>query len=213
MVAATHIMGWGGVGWGMITFLALAHMVAATQHQLSCTCTHGRCYATSWDGVGWGGVGDDNVPCTCTHGRCYATSTFLYLHTWSLLRNIMGWGGVGWGMKFVKKDVTHSSWLQVTTVQKAFVQFRKNNLRTHQFEYCSGARQDWAPFSFEFALLKQAPGLARIMQALRCHKMKCMSGLVSPTDAFKKPLWQLWLTCSKKKRLTVMLLGPQIHCK
>ena len=111
MVAATqhHGMGWGGVGWGMITFLALAHMVAATQHQLSCTCTHGRCYATSWDGVGWGGVGDDNVPCTCTHGRCYATSTFLYLHTWSVLRNIMGWGGVGWGMKFVKKDVTHSS--------------------------------------------------------------------------------------------------------
>ena len=52
-----NIMGWGGVGWGMITFLALAHMVAATQHQLSCTCTHGRCYATSWDGVGWCGVG------------------------------------------------------------------------------------------------------------------------------------------------------------
>ena len=86
-----------GMGWGMITFLALAHMVGATQHHLSCTCTHGRCYATSWDGVGWGGVGDDNVPCTCTHGRRYATSSFLYLHTWSLLRNIMGWGGVGWG--------------------------------------------------------------------------------------------------------------------
>ena len=99
MVGATqhHGMGWGGVGWGMITFLALAHMVGATQHHLSCTCTHGRCYATSWDGVGWGGVGDDNVPCTCTHGRRYATSSFLYLHTWSLLRNIMGWGGVGWG--------------------------------------------------------------------------------------------------------------------
>ena len=44
-----------GMGWGMITLLALAHMVAATQHHLSCTCTHGRCYATSWDGVGWGG--------------------------------------------------------------------------------------------------------------------------------------------------------------
>ena len=119
MVGATqhHGMGWAGVGWGMITFLALAHMADATQHHLSCTCTHGRCYATSWDGVGddnvpctcthgrcyatswdgvgWGGVGDDNVPCTCTHGRCYATSSFLYLHTWSVLRNIMGWGGVG----------------------------------------------------------------------------------------------------------------------
>ena len=97
-----HMVGWGGggVGWGMITFLALAHMVAATQHQLACTCTHGRCYAaTQHHGMGWGGVGvgDDNVPCTCTHGRCYATSSFLYLHTWSVLRNIMGWGGVGWG--------------------------------------------------------------------------------------------------------------------
>ena len=68
--------GWGGVG----------------DDNVLCTCTHGRCYATSWDGVG-----DDNVPCTCTHGRCYATSSFLYLHTWSLLRNIMGWGGVGCG--------------------------------------------------------------------------------------------------------------------
>ena len=77
------MVGWGGggVGWGMITFFALAHMVGATQHH----------------GMGWGGVGDDNVPCTCTHGRCYATSSFLCLHTWSLLRNIMGWGGVGWG--------------------------------------------------------------------------------------------------------------------
>ena len=41
-------------------------------------------------------------------------------------------------------------------------------------------------------LLNKAPGLARIMQALRCHKMKCMSGLVSPTDSFKKSFWQLW---------------------
>ena len=128
-----HMVGWGGggVGWGMITFLALAHMVAATQHHLSCTCTHGRCYATSWDGVGWGMITflalahmvaatQHQLSCTCTHGRCYATSSFLHLHTlvgdevWSV-------------MKFVKKDVTHSSWLQVTTVQKAFVQFRKNN--------------------------------------------------------------------------------------
>ena len=71
-----HMVGWGGGGVG--------------DDNVLCTCTHGRCYATSWDGVG-----DDNVPCTCTHGRCYATSSFLYLHTWSLLRNIMGWGGVG----------------------------------------------------------------------------------------------------------------------
>ena len=44
-------------------------------------------------GVGWGG--DDNSLCTCTHGWCYATPCFLQLHTWSVLRNTKGWGGVG----------------------------------------------------------------------------------------------------------------------
>ena len=110
MVGATQLMGWGWGGddnvpctcthgrcyatscflhlhtWSVlrnITFLALAHMVGATQHHVPCTCTHGRCYATN--GVGWGWGGDDNVPCTCTHGRCYATSCFLHLHTWSVL--------------------------------------------------------------------------------------------------------------------------------
>ena len=77
-------------------FLALAHMVGATQ-------------VMGWGGVGVGWGGDGNVPCTCTHGRCYATSCSLHLHTWSVLRNIMflalahmvgatqvmGWGGVG----------------------------------------------------------------------------------------------------------------------
>ena len=47
---------------GMITFLALAHMLDATQL-----------------------VGDDHIPCTCTHVGCYATgrgwSHFLHLHT------------------------------------------------------------------------------------------------------------------------------------
>ena len=69
MVGATQVMGWDwggddnvpctcthgrcyashgiGVGWvGMITFLALAHMVGATQVM----------------GLGWGWGGDDNVP-------------------------------------------------------------------------------------------------------------------------------------------------------
>ena len=66
MVGATQHhgvgLGWGGVG--MITFFAFAHMVGATQH---------------------------HVPCTCTHGRCYATSCSLHLHTRSVLRNIMFW--------------------------------------------------------------------------------------------------------------------------
>ena len=45
--------GWGG---GMITFLALAHMLDAAQLVRG----------------GWGG-GDDHIPCTCTHVGCYAT--------------------------------------------------------------------------------------------------------------------------------------------
>ena len=90
---------WSGVGGGgMITFLALAHMLDATQlvrggwgggiDNIPCTCTHVGCYAT---GQGWVGggmitflalahmlaatqlVGDDNIPCTCTHVGCYAT--------------------------------------------------------------------------------------------------------------------------------------------
>ena len=62
-----------------------------------CTCTHGRCYATSCSlhlanlvdatqVLGWGGGGDDNVPCTCTHGRCYVTSCSLQLNrNWDAL--------------------------------------------------------------------------------------------------------------------------------
>ena len=92
-----NIMGWGGVGVGMITFLALAHMVGATQHHVSCTCTHVWCYATScflhlhtWLVLRnimflalahMVGATQHHVSCTCTHGRCYATS----------------WGGVGLG--------------------------------------------------------------------------------------------------------------------
>ena len=168
-----NIMGWGGVGWGMITFLALAHMVAATQHQLSCTCTHGRCYATSWDGVGWGGVGDE----VCKERR----GSFVLTAGDNCAESLCA----------VSKKQLRRTNLNIAVVRDKI---------EHRYLLSSH-------------FLNKAPGLARIMQALRCHKMKCMSGLVSPTDAFKKPLWQLWLTCSKKKRLTVMLLGPQIHCK
>ena len=82
-------VGWGGVA--MITFFALAHMLGATQHHVSCTCTHGRCYATSCflHLPHMLGATQHHVSCTCTHGRCYATSCFLHLHTWSVLRNIM----------------------------------------------------------------------------------------------------------------------------
>ena len=60
MVGATQVMGLGWGGVGMITLLELAHMVGATQHHVPCTCIHGRCYASHGIGVGWGG--DDNVP-------------------------------------------------------------------------------------------------------------------------------------------------------
>ena len=59
MLSATQ---WSGVGIGMITFLALAHMLNDIQ-------------------MVWGG-GHDNVPCTCTHVECYAQLVrSLNLHT------------------------------------------------------------------------------------------------------------------------------------
>ena len=54
-------LGWGvGGGVGIMQHIVCAHMCDATQHQ---------------------------VPCTSTHGRRYATSCSLHLHTWSVLRN------------------------------------------------------------------------------------------------------------------------------
>ena len=201
MVDATHEVG-GGVGWG-------------GDDNVLCTCTHGWCYATScflhlhtWlvlrnimflalahmvgatqhHGVGWGG--DDNILCTCTHGWCYATPCFLHLHTWSVLRNIMFLAlahMVGATQHHVSCTCTHGRCYATS----CFLHLHTwSVLRNIMF---------WHRYLLSSHFLNKAPGLARIMQALRCHKMKCMSGLASPTDAFKKPLWQLWLTCSKKK--------------
>ena len=87
----------------MVTFLALAHMVVATQHHVPCTCTHGRCYASHGIGVGWGG--DDNVLWTCTRGRCYASHgmgwggddnvLWTCTHGRCYASHGMGWGGAG----------------------------------------------------------------------------------------------------------------------
>ena len=76
---------------GMLTFLALAHMLDATH--------------TCWmlgKMLGWGG-GDVNVPCTCTHVGCYAKCwvgvggmlTFLALaHMLDATQDAgLGWGG------------------------------------------------------------------------------------------------------------------------
>ena len=66
---------WVGVG-GMLTFLALAHMLDATQDAgLGWGgCSRSLHLHTCWmlrKMLGWCG-GDVNVPCTCTHVGCYA---------------------------------------------------------------------------------------------------------------------------------------------
>ena len=87
---ASSGVGWGGVGVGW-----------DGDDNVPCTCTHGRCYANIMflALARMVRATQHHVSCTCTHGWCYATSCFLHLHTWSVLRNIMGWGGVGvgWG--------------------------------------------------------------------------------------------------------------------
>ena len=75
-----------GVG-GMITFLAPAHMLDATQL------------------MGWVGGGDDNIPCTCTHVGCSAAGhlgaggmiTFLAPAHMLDATQLMGWVGGGGG--------------------------------------------------------------------------------------------------------------------
>ena len=57
-----------------IMFLALAHMVGATQHHAMFLALAHMVGATQHHGVRLGWGGDDNVPSTCKHGQCYATS-------------------------------------------------------------------------------------------------------------------------------------------
>ena len=236
-------LGWGGVG--MITFFALAHMVGATQHHVSCTCTHDRCYATScflhlhtwsvlrnimgWGGVGVGWGGDDNILCTCTHGWCYATSCFLHLHTWSVLRNIMFLAlahMVGATQHHVvdqnsinlfRRLVGDEVWLirldcRWQLCRKPLCSFEKT-IETHQFEYCSGAIQDWAPLSFEFTLFKQSSrlGTHHASTAVPQNEMHVWLGVSH--RCFQKTFVATLTHVLQEKRLTVMLLGPQIHCK
>ena len=212
----------------MITFFALAHIVGATQHHVSCTCTHGRCHAIScflhlhtwsvlrnimgWGGVGVGWGGDDNVLCNCTHGWCYATSCFLHLHTWSVLRNIMflalahmvgatqhhvlDQNSINLFRRLVSDEVCkerYDSYVLTAgdNCAEGLCVVSKKQLRRTNLNIAVVQDKIQHRYLLSSHFLNKAPGLARIMQALRCHKMKCMSGLVSPTDAFKKPLWQL----------------------
>ena len=184
-------------------FLALAHMVGATQHHVSCT---------------------------CTHGRCYATSCFLHLHTWSVLRNIMFLAlahMVGATQHHVLDQKSINLFRRLVgdelckercdsyvltagdNCAESLCAVSKKQLRRTNLNIAVAQDKIEHRYLLSSHFFNKAPGLARIMQALRCHKMKCMSGLVSPTDAFKKPLWQLWLTCSKKKGWLSCCWGPR----
>ena len=70
--------GWGGVE--MMTFLALAHMVDATQV------------------MGWGG--DDDVPCTCNFDLARMVDA----------TQVMGWGGVGLMTFLALATLTWHAW-------------------------------------------------------------------------------------------------------
>ena len=78
----THVgccaTGQGWVGGGMITFLALAHTLDATQlvrggwgGMITFLALAHTLDATQLVRGGWGG--DDHIPCTCTHVGCCAT--------------------------------------------------------------------------------------------------------------------------------------------
>ena len=94
-------LGWGGgVGWGAMTCIVLAHMFDATQLHLrtcymprNCTCAHVRCYAIALAHM-FDATQSHLRTCsmlrnrTCAHVRCYAIvlahmfdATQLYLRT------------------------------------------------------------------------------------------------------------------------------------
>ena len=75
---ATSLLGLGGVGWGMLTFVR--------------TCDTRACYVTSW--VGWGGVGDVDVRENLRHMR--------------MLRHFLGWVGWGGGCWRSWEPATHA---------------------------------------------------------------------------------------------------------
>ena len=80
-------LGWDGVGWGAITFLAHHfHLLAHCIHVL-----------VSMGGWGWGGVGCNNILAQCTRiGRSLGIQFHLLAHCIHVLVS-MGGVGVGWG--------------------------------------------------------------------------------------------------------------------
>ena len=173
-----HGVGWGWGGVGMITFFALAHMVGATQHHVSCTCTHGRCYATPWGGVGM------ITFFALAHMVGATQHHVLDQNSINLFRRLVG--------DEVCKERCDSYVLTAgDNCAESLCAVSKKQLRRTNLNIAVAQDKIEHRYLLSSHFLNKAPGLARIMQTLRCHKMKCMSGLVSPTDAFKKPLWQL----------------------
>ena len=173
----------------MIKFFALAHMVGATQHHVPGTCTHDRCYENIMflALAHLVGATQHHASCTCTHGRCYATSCFLHLHTWSVLRNIMGWGG------------------------------DDNVLCTCTHGWCYAESCSWHLHTWSVLRNIMFLALAHMVGATQHHGVGLGWGGVGMITfialAHMVGATEMWLTCSKRKRLTVMWLGPQIHCK
>ena len=81
----------------MIAFLALAHMLDATQlvsggggdDDVPCACAHVGCYATC---KGWGGAFDAYLPKTVHNNsketRLINDQIWEYLHSWQCRRNV-----------------------------------------------------------------------------------------------------------------------------
>ena len=156
-------------------FLALAHMVGATQH---------------------------HVPCTCTHGWCYATSCSLHLHTWLVLRNIMFLAlahMVGATQHHVSCTCTlrhlsqqgccketRSGFLMVggDNVAESIASITKSQLRRFGLSKVS---RDGIEHRNVLAVhhINQRPGLATVLDALKRHRS------LSPSQVFKQPLWQV----------------------
>ena len=192
-------------------FLALAHMVGATQ-------------VMGWGGVGVGWGGDDNVPCTCTHGRCYATSCSLHLHTWSVLRKSwdgvgLGWGGVGmitflalahmvgatqvmglgWGGVGMITFLALAHMVGATQVMgridrinvaESIASITKSQLRRFGLSKVS---RDGIEHRNVLAVhhINQRPGLATVLDALKKHRSLASRSFLSPSQVFKQPLWQV----------------------
>ena len=168
MVDATHEVGGGvGVGWGGDdnvlcicthgwSFLALAHMVCATQDHVSCTCTHGWCYATS---CFWHSDDEQAWP-----------------EPLSPLSRDIERGRRQLLESEVCKERRDSYVLTAgDNCAESLCAVSKKQLRRTNLNIAVVRDKIEHRYLLSSHFLNKAPGLARIMQALRCHKMKCMS--------------------------------------